>query len=60
MSGFTRCNLCTLHDMERRASERGATVSVTRDGPSWAVQYSDRDTPSAWLRLIPSECACES
>lgn len=56
------CNRCTLRSMEATAEARGATVVVepaTGEMEGWtSARYSDRDSPSAWFKLLTEECAC--
>lgn len=59
MSELTTCNYCTLQDIKRRADERGATVSLSKDEYGWTVvQCSDKSKPSAWLMKLTDHCVC--
>lgn len=63
VSELTPCNRCTLRWMERRAADRGATVTIEHvsEGPmsGWtSATYSDSEKPSAWFVELPEECAC--
>jgi hypothetical protein len=59
MSELTRCNRCSLDEMERRATKHGATVLLTLDDDGWlAARYSDQDEPSAWFRELTDGCVC--
>lgn len=61
MSELTKCNHCSLRDMEARAAERGATVIVAvRPGDdNWiSARYSDEEEPSAWFKVLTAHCVC--
>jgi hypothetical protein len=64
MSDLTKCNRCTLDEMQRRAAARGAEVIVevehaAQDMAGWiSARYSDDDEPSAYFLSLPEACAC--
>ena len=64
MGEHTPCNRCSLRGIERRAAERGATVSVARQpalaemGGWYKVSVSDRPDPVAWFMELTVECCC--
>lgn len=66
MSELTRCNACSLKDIEARAKNRGATVTVKRIPVGTAdpmagwyeVRTSDKDETVAWFMELTAECCC--
>jgi len=67
MSCHTRCNYCTLRDMEKVA-ERGRGEVVLRpaphegmpDGVDVLIRYPNEDEPvwCAWLMKLSDHCVC--
>jgi len=63
MSELTKCNHCSLQDMELRASLRGATVIVIHETSGemqgwYSARYSDEPEPSRWFKQLPVGCCC--
>lgn len=59
MSELTTCNYCTLQSMLRKASKRGATVTLSTTDDGWvSARYSDREEPSAWFKELTRSCVC--
>lgn len=66
MSELTRCNACSLKDIEARAKARGAHVAVERipvgTGDSmegwYQVNVSDKEEPVAYFMELTAECCC--
>lgn len=64
MSSLTRCNRCSLDDMQRRATERGVELIVTHiEAPDemagWiSARYSDEIKAGAWFKALSDECVC--
>jgi hypothetical protein len=63
MSELTLCNYHLLQRMKETAKERGVglTVQLETEGEMrgwYAVQYSDKEEPSAWFMEITGKCVC--
>ena len=60
---MTLCNYCTLTNMQRRAKERGTSVTVYAGRGEWSgwtlVKYNDEDKPSAFFMELTDHCACD-
>jgi hypothetical protein len=59
MSSLTRCNRCSLDDMQRRAIAAGVSVILTLEPDGWtSARYSDRTEPSSWFLELTESCVC--
>jgi len=59
MSELTRCNYCSLKDMEQKAKERRVVVIMGKDDAGWiTARYSDERQPAHHFMELTDHCVC--